>query len=219
MPQFQNRRQAGRELAERLRGRVGGTDAVVLGLPRGGLPVAAPVAEALGCPLDVLVVRKLGVPGHEELAMGAVASGGGRVINDDIVRELGLSAETVERVSARERAEVERRERAFRGDRPPTPLEGKTVVLVDDGIATGATMRSAVAAVRSFAPARVLVATPVAPAEAVAVLEGEADEVVCLATPEPFLAVGRWYVDFPQTGDDEVRALVDAHRAATAEEP
>lgn len=219
MPHFPNRREAGRALAERLRGLAGAPDTVVLGLPRGGMPVAAEVAEGLGCPLDVLVVRKLGVPGHEELAMGAVASGGGRVLNEDIVRELGLPRSTVERVSERGREELERREGAFRGDRPPVALQGKTVILVDDGIATGATMRSAVAAVRAFAPARVLVATPVAAVEAVTRLEREADEVVCLAMPEPFVAVGRWYDDFPQTGDGEVRAILNAHRASAAEEP
>ena len=219
MSLFQNRREAGRRLAERLQAYAGAAGAVVLGLPRGGLPVAAEVADALGCPLDVLVVRKLGVPGHEELAMGAVASGGRRVVNEEIVHDLRLTPDTVERVAARELAELERRERVFRGDRAPPRLEGKTVILVDDGIATGATMRSAVAAVRSSAPARVVVATPVAAAESLTRLEGEADEIVCLATPDPFLAVGRWYLDFPQTGDDEVRELLAAHRPTAAEGP
>ncbi|MEJ2667199.1 MAG: phosphoribosyltransferase [Deinococcales bacterium] len=217
MAQFQDRRDAGRRLAGRLQVYAGRKDVLVLGLPRGGLPVAAEVADALGCPLDVLVVRKLGVPGHEELAMGALASGGGRVLNDDIVRELGLSADIIERVTRRERAELERRERAFRGDLPAPEMRGRTVILIDDGIATGATMRSAVAAARTLGPARVVVATPVAASESLARLRDEADEVVCLATPQPFTAVGRWYLHFPQTDDAEVRSLL-ARRAGVARE-
>ncbi|MEJ2291990.1 MAG: phosphoribosyltransferase [Deinococcales bacterium] len=219
MFQFENRREAGRELAQHLSAFRNRDDVIVLGLPRGGVPVAAEVARALGAPLDVLVVRKLGVPGHEELAMGAVASGGARVLNEGIVRDLGLGDATVERVTQEQRSEVERRERAFRGDRPPADLQGKTVLLVDDGIATGATMRSAVAALRSRGPERVVVATPVAAPEAVALLEEEADEVICLATPAYFLAVGRWYRDFPQTSDDEVRALLDVRIHETADRP
>jgi len=210
MMQFENRREAGRQLARQLLAYRGRADVLVLGLPRGGVPVAAEVALGLGAPLDVLVVRKLGVPGHEELAMGAVASGGARVLNDAVVRDLRIAPATIERVAERERAELQRRERAFRGDRPPPEVAGRTVIVVDDGIATGATMRSAVAALRTSGPERVVVATPVAAPEAVALLRGEAHEVVCLHTPESFLAVGRWYRDFPQTSEDEVRSLLQA---------
>ena len=210
MMPFDNRHQAGRELARQLGAYAGRTDVIVLGLPRGGVPVAAEVARALRAPLDVLVVRKLGVPGHEELAMGALASGGARVLNASIVRDLGLGDDAIERVAREERAELARRERLFRGERPSPDLRGKTVVLVDDGIATGATMRSAVAALRNGPPARVVVATPVAAPEAADVLRREADEVVCLGTPHDFLAVGRWYRDFPQTSDAEVRESLAA---------
>jgi putative phosphoribosyl transferase len=210
MMPFDNRRQAGRELARQLGAYAGRDDVLVLGLPRGGVPVAAEVAHALRAPLDVLVVRKLGVPGHEELAMGAVASGGARVLNASIVRDLGLGDDAIERVERQERLELARRERLFRGDRPSADLRGKTVVLVDDGIATGATMRSAVAALGNGPAARVVVATPVAAPEAVELLLREADEVVCLGTPRDFLAVGRWYRDFPQTSDAEVRELLAA---------
>jgi predicted phosphoribosyltransferase len=208
MMPFDNRRQAGRELARRLGRFADRADVVVLGLPRGGVPVAAEVARALRSPLDVLVVRKLGVPGHEELAMGAVASGGGRVLNASIVRDLGLGEDVVERVEQQERDELERRERLFRGARPSPDLRGKTVVLVDDGIATGATMRSAVATLRNGPVERVVVATPVAAPDAAQMLRHEADEVHCLGTPGDFLAVGRWYRDFPQTSDAEVRELL-----------
>ncbi len=217
MMPFDDRRDAGRELARQLGAYAGRADVIVLGLPRGGVPVAAEVARALRAPLDVLVVRKLGVPGHEELAMGALASGGARVLNASIVRDLGLDDDAIERVEREERAELARRERLFRGERPTPDLRGKTVVLVDDGIATGATMRSAVAALRNGPPARVVVATPVAAPEAAEALRREADEVVCLGTPDDFLAVGRWYRDFPQTSDAEVReslaAAADRERA------
>jgi putative phosphoribosyl transferase len=219
MVPFENRREAGRELARRLTAFEDRDDVLVLGLPRGGVPVAAEVARALRVPLDVLVVRKLGVPGHEELAMGAVASGGARVLNDAIVHDLGVDDATLERVTREQRAEVQRRERAFRGDRPPPDLRDRTVLLVDDGIATGATMRSAVAALRASLPRRLVVATPVAAPEAAALLGKEADEVICLATPMDFLAVGRWYRDFPQTTDDEVRALLGARPHETADRP
>ena len=217
MMPFDNRRQAGRELARQLGSYAGRDDVIVLGLPRGGVPVAAEVARALRAPLDVLVVRKLGVPGHEELAMGAVASGGARVLNASIVRDLGVSGDAVARIEREERAEVARRERLFRGGRPALDCRGKTVVLVDDGIATGATMRSAVAALGSGPAARVVVATPVAAPEAVEVLRREADEVVCLGTPHGFLAVSRWYRDFPQTSDAEVRELLAAAGGEQAE--
>jgi len=217
MMPFANRRQAGRDLARQLGGYADREDVIVLGLPRGGVPVAAEVAYALRAPLDVLVVRKLGVPGHEELAMGAVASGGARVLNASIVHDLGVSGDAVERIEREERAELARRERLFRGDRPTPELRGKIVVLVDDGIATGATMRSAVAALGNGPAARVVVATPVAAPEAVEVLRREADEVVCLGTPHDFVAVGRWYRDFPQTSDAEVRELLAEAGRAQAE--
>ncbi|HYW91415.1 MAG TPA: phosphoribosyltransferase [Gammaproteobacteria bacterium] len=205
---FPDRTAAGRRLAEALRGYRLGSEAVVLGLPRGGVPVAEVVAQALGAALDIIIVRKLGLPGQEELAMGAIASGGGRALNEDLAEMLHLDEADIARVEARERRELERREKLYRGDRPAPAIKGRDVVLVDDGLATGATMRAAVAAVRSLGPARVIVAVPVAPAEAVARLREEADEVVCLATPEPFLAVGRWYRDFGQTSDAEVGAAL-----------
>jgi predicted phosphoribosyltransferase len=217
MMPFDNRRQAGRELAGQLGSYADRDDVVVLGLPRGGVPVAAEVARALRAPLDVLVVRKLGVPGHEELAMGAVASGGGRVLNASIVHDLRVGSDVLERVERDERAELARRERVFRGDRPAPDLRGKTVVLVDDGIATGATMRAAVAALANGPAGRVVVATPVAAPEAVEALRREAGEIVCLATPQDFLAVGRWYRDFPQTSDGEVRELLAAAEREQAE--
>jgi len=217
MMPFANRRQAGRDLARQLGGYADREDVIVLGLPRGGVPVAAEVAYALRAPLDVMVVRKLGEPGHEELAMGAVASGGARVLNASIVRDLGVSDDAVERIEREERAELARRERLFRGDRPAPELRDKIVVLVDDGIATGATMRSAVAALGNGPAARVVVATPVAAPEAVEVLRREADEVVCLGTPHDFVAVGRWYRDFPQTSDAEVRELLAEAGRAQAE--
>lgn len=216
-PVFPDRRAAGRVLgarvAEALRDpRRGATDAagppLVLGLPRGGVPVAMEVADALDAPLDLMVVRKLGVPGHEELAMGAIASGGVRVLNRDVVDGLDLSAATIDEVARREEAELRRRERAYRGDRPLARLAGRRVVLVDDGLATGATMRAAAAAARQLGPARVIVAVPVAPVETIDALEREVDLVVCPATPAPFFGVGQWYVDFSQTTDDEVRALL-----------
>jgi putative phosphoribosyl transferase len=205
---FRNRTDAGRRLAKKLRRYAGRDDVVVLALPRGGVPVGHEVARALGAPLDVFLVRKLGVPGHEELAMGAIASGGVRVVNDDVVRQLDIPARELDRAAASELRELERRERAYRGDRPPLALRGKTVILVDDGLATGATMRAAVVAVRRLGPARVVVAVPVGSAEMCGEFEAEADEVVCATEPDPFLAVGYWYEDFGQTTDDEVRALL-----------
>lgn len=215
MEPFARRTEAGTMLAQALRALEGRDDLLILGLPRGGVPVAAEVARALRAPLDVLVVRKLGAPGQEELAVGAIASGGGRVLNDDIVRQLGIGEDELDRVTERERRELDRRERAFRGPRPPLDVRGRTIVVVDDGIATGATMRAAVRALRQGGPARLIVAVPVAPAGSVRELAREADEVVCLGSPEPFVAVGRWYLHFPQTSDDEVRALLaDAQRRA-----
>jgi predicted phosphoribosyltransferase len=216
---FSDRREAGRALAERLRHLANRNDVVVLGLPRGGLPVAAEVADALGAPLDVFVVRKLGLPGHEELAMGAIASGGVRVLNDDVVQWSAPSAAAIEAVTRTELAELERREQLYRGGRALTPVAGKIVILVDDGLATGSTMRAAVLAVRRLDPARVIVAAPVGAAETCAAMRDTADEVVCAATPEPFRAVGLWYRDFSQTTDDEVRQVLSSHRSDVRSEP
>jgi putative phosphoribosyl transferase len=205
---YTDRTQAGELLARRLEHLRGRDDLLVLGLPRGGVPVAAAVAAALGAPLDVFVVRKLGVPGHEELAMGALASGGVRVLNEDVLEHVAVGAEAIEAVTRREAAELERRERLYRGERPAPRPAGRVVVLVDDGLATGSTMRAAVSAVRRLGAARIVVAVPVAPWQACEELDRVADEVVCAACPEPFTAVGAWYRDFAQTSDDEVRALL-----------
>jgi len=204
---YEDRRQAGRVLGERLASFAGQPDVVVLGLPRGGVPVAWEVARRLGAPLDVFVVRKLGFPGHEELAMGAIASGGVRVLNPEVVAQ-GVSREEIEAVTRDEQRELERRERLFRGDRPALPVAGKTVILVDDGLATGSTMRAAVRALRRKDARRIVVAVPVGARSTCAELEEEADEVVCAETPESFHAVGLWYEDFSQTTDDEVRELL-----------
>jgi predicted phosphoribosyltransferase len=185
-------------------------DAVVLALPRGGVPVGYEVATALHVPLDVCIVRKLGVPGHDELAMGAVASGGVVVLNDDVVRGLGVTSETLERVAQEEGRELERRERVYRDDRPPLDVGGKVVILVDDGLATGSSMRAAILTLRRQQPARIVVAVPAAPESTCQELAIEADGVVCATTPSPFLAVGRSYWDFTQTTDDEVRDLLRA---------
>lgn len=208
MPRFRDRREAGRLLSERLSAYAGRDDVVVLALPRGGVPVGYEVARSLGAVLDVFVVRKLGVPGHEELALGAVASGGVRVLNDDVVAALGLTDDEIDSIAARELVELERREREYRGDRPALALEGKVVILVDDGLATGATMRAAAQAVRRLEPQSVVVAVPVAAERTCDELRGEADEVVCAFTPEQFYAVGLWYEDFGQTSDREVRELL-----------
>lgn len=205
---FRDRYDAGRVLAAKLRHHAGRGDVLVLALPRGGVPVGYEVAAALGAPLDVLPVRKLGVPGHEELAMGAIAAGGVRVMNEAVAGPLHIPARVVAAVAAREGRELARQEQTFRGDRPPPEVRGRTVLLVDDGLATGATMRAAVAAVRRLDPARVVVAVPVGSAQTCADFEAEADEVVCVARPEPFLAVGYWYADFSPTTDDEVRDLL-----------
>lgn len=206
---FRDRTEAGRMLGAALQGRLDG-GIVVLGLPRGGVPVAAEVADALGAPLDVLVVRKLGAPGHPELAVGAVAAGGVRVLNAGLLRELAVSDRALDRVTRVEVAELRRREAAFRGDRRPVEPAGRTAVLVDDGLATGATVLAAVQAVRMLAPARVVVVVPVGAAEACTRVAAVADELVCLHAPAPFGAVGRYYRDFGQTLDDEVRRLLTA---------
>ena len=205
---FRDRAHAGKVLAERLEGYAGRPRLLVLGLPRGGVPVAFEVAQALDAPLDVFVVGKLGVPGHEELAMGALTSGGVRVLNDDAVQGLGIDEAAIARAAAAEGTELERRERAYRGDRGPIDVAGRTVILVDDGLATGSTMRAAVQAVRALGPERLVVAVPVAARQTCELLRVEVDELVCAYTPEPFHAVGLWYDDFTQTSDDEVRDLL-----------
>lgn len=210
MRAFKDRQEAGRMLAGRLLGLGygGRADVCVFGLPRGGVPVAYEVARALEAPLEAWVVRKLGTPGQEELAMGAIAAGGGRVLNAEVVAGAGVLPEDVERVEAEQRRELERRERLYRGDRPFPALTGKTVILVDDGLATGATMRAAALAARAMRPARVVVAVPVAPPDTCEALLEVADEVVALLQPEPFQAVGLWYEHFPQTSDEEVQDLL-----------
>jgi predicted phosphoribosyltransferase len=183
-------------------------DVIVLALPRGGVPVGYEVAQALRAPFDVFLVRKLGLPGQEELAMGAIASGGVRVLNDEVVRRLRIPQVILDEVTREQEQELVRRERRYRDDRPPPEVRGKTVILVDDGLATGSTMRAAVAALKHRGPARIVVAVPVGAFETCAALEQEADEVVCLRMPDPFFAVGVWYEDFGQTTDDEVRRLL-----------
>jgi len=211
---FHDRREAGRLLAERLARYVGTDDLLVLGLPRGGVPVAFEVARALRAPLDVFVVRKLGVPGYAELALGAVASGGVRVLNEDVVAAVGLDKDAIERVAERELAEVERREREYRGGRPPLELRAKVAILVDDGLATGASMRAAALAARELGPKQVIVAVPVAADHTCDEFRHDVDEVVCAFTPEPFYAVGLWYENFEQTSDEEVRELLQQPAAA-----
>lgn len=206
---FRDRQDAGQRLAVRLGGYAHRSDVLVLALPRGGVPVAFEVARVLEAPLDVFVVRKLGVPGHRELALGAIATGGVRVLNPEVVYGLNLSPDLVDRVTAQEEVELAWREQAYRGERPPPGVRGRIVILVDDGLATGATMRAAVAALRRLEPARIVAAVPTAAPETCEMLRAEADEVVCADTPEPFVAVGRWYEDFSETTDDEVRDLLD----------
>jgi predicted phosphoribosyltransferase len=205
---FKDRVKAGRKLADALSLYAGREDVIVLGLPRGGVPVALQVAETLGVGLDLMLVRKLGLPGHKELAMGAIATGGSSVLNEDVVRYYNISAEAVEAATTEERQELQRRERLYRGERPVPKLRDRCVILVDDGLATGATMRAAVLALHQQAPARIVVAVPVAPPDTVALLGELVDEIVCLATPEPFWGVGRWYQDFAQTTDAEVCELL-----------
>ena len=204
---FADRHEAGRELAK-LIPPTAQQDVIVLALPRGGVPVASEIARALGVPLDVFLVRKLGTPGHPELAMGAIASGGIKVLNDDVVQALGITPEHIEAVATRERAELERRDASYRQGRPLPLLANRTVILVDDGLATGSTMRAAVEAVKQQKPARVIVAVPVGAPETCRALRDVADEVICARTPTRFSAVGQWYRDFAQTTDDEVKALL-----------
>ncbi len=209
---FQDRTDAGQQLAARLVQYANRPDVLVLALPRGGVPVAYEVAKQIGAPLDVFLVRKLGVPGYEELAMGAIATGGVRVINEDVVSQLDIPGEVIDAVAVEEQRELERRERAYRDDRPPPDVKGHTVILIDDGLATGSTMRAAAAALRKQVPARIVIAVPVAAAQTCDEFREEVDEIVCAVTPEPFRGVGLWYQDFSQTTDEEVRELLEKAR-------
>jgi putative phosphoribosyl transferase len=206
---FRDRAEAGRQLATRLSDYADRPDVLVLALPRGGVPVAVEVARALHAPLDVFLVRKLGVPGHEELAMGAIASGGTRVINENTASALSISEEDINTIAAQEQEELERREREYRGDRPLPEVRGKVVILIDDGLATGSTMRAAIAALRQQQPAQIIVAVPVGAPETCMEFQAETDKTICARMPEPFYAVGLWYGDFSQTTDEEVRELLD----------
>jgi predicted phosphoribosyltransferase len=213
---FRDRTEAGRQLAARLAQYADRPDVLVLALPRGGVPVGYEVARALHVPMDVFIVRKLGVPGHEELAMGAVATGGVRVLNDQVVQGLGIPDYVIDAVADWEQREIQRRERLYRGQRPPPDVRGKTVILVDDGLATGSTMLAAVRALRQLGPARIVVAVPVASRDTCELLKSEVDEVLCAVTPEPFYAVGLWYRNFSQTTDEEVRELLEQSTAEVA---
>lgn len=208
MERYRNRKDAGDRLAEALAEYRGKKGIVVLGLPRGGVPVAERIAKKLEAPLGIFIVRKLGVPGHRELAMGAIGSGGVRVLNESIVRSAGISEADIEKVEREERKKLEEREKAYRGDRPDLALAGKMVILVDDGIATGATIRVAVKALRQHDPRKLVVAVPVAPPETCGELAGEVDELICPLRPLDFAAVGQWYEDFGQTSDEEVRDVL-----------
>jgi putative phosphoribosyl transferase len=208
MAQFRDRRDAGRILAQKLLAYANHSDVIVLALPRGGVPVAYEVARELNVPLDIFLVRKLGLPGHEELAIGAIASGGVRVLNHDIIRALNIPKEMINIVAERELKELQRREHDYRGDRPAPEVRDRTVILIDDGLATGASMRAAVVGLRAQHPARIVVAVPTAAQETCEAFEFEVDEIVCAITPEPFYGVGRWYEDFSQTTDEEVRTFL-----------
>ncbi len=207
---FSDRDEAGRLLGDEVVRRIGRpAGAIVLALPRGGVPVGYGVARILGAPLDVFVVRKLGVPGHEELAMGAIASGGVRVLNDEVLEYMPLPPSAIEAVAEREERELTRREKEYRGNRPPLDVEGRTVIIVDDGLATGSTMRAAVRALREMGPREIVVAVPVAAPSTCEEFTREVDRMICLRMPEPFEAVGLWYRDFSQTSDEEVHELLD----------
>lgn len=214
---FHDRMDAGKRLAAKLSAYTNRLDVEVLGLPRGGVPVAYEIARALNLPLDVIVVRKLGVPGEEELAMGAIASGSVRELNRDVVQMLGISESTINSVAAREQRELTRRERLYRGERPLPELHSRTVILVDDGIATGATMRAAIAAVRQQQPAHIVVAIPVAASSTCAALRAEGNEVICVKESDALFAIGLWYEEFPQTTDGEIHDLLDRARHAHTE--
>ena len=206
---FRDRTDAGLQLASRLATYAGRDDLLVLGLPRGGVPVAFEIAMALDVPLDVFIVRKLGLPGHEEFGIGAIASGDVRVVDDAVLRTYDVDPEALERITARERLELERREQLYRDDRPFPAIEDRVVILVDDGLATGSTMRAAIAALRRKRPSRIVVAVPVGARETCAAMTQLVEEVLCLETPDPFYAVGLWYEDFEQTGDAEVHELLE----------
>jgi predicted phosphoribosyltransferase len=206
---YRDRIEAGKRLSEHLKDYANRQDVLVLALPRGGVPVAFEVANALHAPLDIFLVRKLGVPGQEELAMGAIATGGVRVLNEDVVGYLDIPGEVIDAVAADEERELERRQRLYRDNRPPPDVRARTVILVDDGLATGSTMRAAAAALRKQQPARIVVAVPVSAAETCDEFRMEVDEIICAATPEPFQGVGLWYEDFSQTTDQEVRDLLE----------
>lgn len=208
MPLFQDRADAGRQLAEKLTAYCARRDVVILGLPRGGVPVAYEVAQVLNAPLDVFLVRKLGLPGHEELAMGAIASGGVRVLNKEVIDGLRIPDDVIDAVAEREQQELERRERAYRDERLALPLHDQIAILVDDGLATGASMAAAVAALRAQSPAQIIVAVPVAAAEACEVFQNKVEQLLCLEQPQPFFSVGLWYGDFVQVRDDEVHDLL-----------
>ena len=214
---FQNRREAGQALAAMLDEYANRGDVLVLALPRGGVPVAFELAKALRAPLDVFVVRKLGVPGQEELAMGAIATGGVRVLNEDVVQSLGIPQAVIDAAASAEQKELQRREKLYRDARPPVEVQGRTVILVDDGLATGSTMRAAVAALQQQRPARIVVAVPVGARSTCDEFKTDVDKIVCSFTPEPFYGVGQWYEDFSQTSDEEVRELLDL--AAKRESP
>lgn len=201
---FQNRTEAGQQLTTRLQTYANRPDVLVLGLPRGGIPVAYEIANALNVPLDICLVRKLGVPGHQELAMGAIAAGGVRVLNYEVISGLGITSKTIDAVAAKELKELQRRDRVYRGDRPQPEIRDRTVILVDDGIATGSSIRAAISVLKPQHPARLIVAIPVAPSSTCAQLSHEVDEVVCLFQPETFYAIGIWYEDFSQTTDEIV---------------
>ena len=211
---YSDRREAGRVLASKLMKYNDRPDVIVLGLPRGGVPVAYEVASALNAPLDIFLVRKLGVPGHEELAMGAIATGGVRVLNDEVFEYFRIPDNVIDAIAAEELTELRRRERAYRGDRPEPDVKGKTVILVDDGLATGSTIRAAAQALRQQGPAKIVVAVPVSAPQTCDEYRIGVDEIVCAVTPEPFLGVGRWYDDFSQTSDEEVHELLELARAA-----
>jgi putative phosphoribosyl transferase len=211
---FKNRTEAGRLLAQHLQQHANKPNVVVLALPRGGVPVGYEVAKALNAPLDIFMVRKLGLPNNEELALGAVATGGVRVLNPSIVRAFSIDEKTLDRITQNELRRLERQERFFRGDRPFSEIQGREVILVDDGLATGATMKAMVGALRKHQPAKIIVAVPIGAPETCKEFESEVDEIVCAETPTPFFAVGMWYRDFTQTSDEEVRDLL--HKAANA---
>ncbi len=213
---FRDRVDAGSKLAKRLSNHANRSGVIVLGIPRGGVPVAFEVASALNAPLDVFLSRKLGVPGQEELAFGAIATGGVRILDHELIEAVGISEDAIQRITETVQKELERRSRVYRGDRPPLNVEGQTVILVDDGIATGSSMRAAVRALRQMKPASIVVAVPVAPPSAKHLLRGEADEFICLESPDLFFAIGQFYEDFSQLTDEDVTRLLDRAQQLSA---